>query len=857
MRSFCCGILCHTWIAIANVIAVIHAAPLHAQETPISDRTVVETADGTTPLRFSFEGAPWRDVVKWLATESDMALHVGDLPTGSFTYSDPNSFTPQEAIDRVNLFLLPQGFTLVRTGKLLAVINLGDPRSMQQLDALAKLVTVQQLEQLSDHTVVKCMFPLGDLEADEAVEELTALKLMTTPAGFSKTNQLMITDTAGKLKNVKAILDSFQSGALDSEQVVKSFALQHVDAEDVLAVARPHLGLATGEMIGIDVSLSADVNGKNIYVTGPEDKVALIEGLINAIDKPEKSHISISGEAELRSHVVNGGNVETIYNVLQTLLAGKPVRLSTDEKASSIVALATPDVQTEISQTVAQLQASEADFEVIPLKTVDPYLAISLLEEMLDLPDPLSDKPEDIDPDAPKIDADPGNMRLFVRAKKPQIEHIKKIVAGLDSTSTTAGSDEIRILPLKGNQAVKVLQIAAKFWRGANPVVLFPSTVENETKDTERVANGESTTMKRTGVPRADADTPGTRFLTDNIRSQAPAIRCQLTPRGLLLQSDDTEALEQFEQHVRTIAGPIDSTPSPPIAFYLKYTKADDAIRMLAELLDGSDTATEHEAGSLVNGYVSGSSTTFLASLVTARGGTTTMTAGTITVVADSRLNRVIAQGTAGDIELIENYLKIIDKDNSITSVETYGTSHVIELLHTKASEVAAVIYDAYAGRVLGGGGGGRPNEPGSSQQGERDAAKPKADEGEQKGDKQAPDKKPANQLAGNLEPKMTIAVHEPSNSLIVTAPDQLFKEVEQLAMRIDARNEQAVEVVTFINAEGIGSVLQQAISGGAATNTGGTRPSSRPPSPSQQASPPSSSLRNRVARDTERESNR
>ena len=74
-----------------------------------------------------------------MPTESDLALHVGEVPTGSFTYSDPSSFTHEEAIDRINLFLLPQGFTLVRSGNLLSVINLGDPRSMQQLDALAKV----------------------------------------------------------------------------------------------------------------------------------------------------------------------------------------------------------------------------------------------------------------------------------------------------------------------------------------------------------------------------------------------------------------------------------------------------------------------------------------------------------------------------------------------------------------------------------------------------------------------------------------------------------------------------------------------------------------------------------------------
>ncbi len=700
-------------------------------------------------LRFSFEGAAWRDVIKWLADEADLALHVGNLPTGSFTYSDPNTFTYQEAIDRINLFLLPQGFTLVRSGKLLSVIDLGDPRSMRQLDAIAELVTVEQLDQRNSHDVVKCIFPMGDIKAEDAVPELTSLDLMTTPTVLARTNQLMITDTVAKLKNVKAILDAFQSSEMDNGTIVKSFALQHVDAEDILLVARPHLGLATGEMIGIDVSLSADLQGKNIFVTGVEDKVKLLEGLVTAIDRPEQSLSSADGETQLRSHLVEGGNVEMVYNVLQTLLAGKSVRLSMDETAGSVVALATPDVQAEIEQTVAQLQANEADFEVIPLKTVDPYFAISLLEEMLDLPDPLDDS-EDIDPDAPKIDADPGNMRLFVRAKTAQIEQIKKIIAGLDSTSPGDG-DEIRILPLRGKEAEQVLDTAVKFWRAPNPVVLYRSLGKIEPEQTERVVNEESlkTAAKRNRVSASDSRHE--RLLTTNASDDAPLIRCQLTPRGLYLQSDDTKALDQFEEHLRTIAGPIDSMPSPPIAFYLKYAKPDDAIRMLAELLDGGESASEFEAGSLVNGYVSSNSNSFFGSFVTSRDGTTTMTAGTITVVTDSRLNRLIAQGTAADIERIEGYLKIIDKDNSITSIETYGTSRVIELVNTKASEVAAVIRDAFAGRVAAATGVGQPNAQGGQPQGQREAVA--ASRGGQRGDQtRARNSPPKNQSASQRE---------------------------------------------------------------------------------------------------------
>jgi len=115
----------------------------------------------------------------------------------------------------------------------------------------------------------------------------------------------------------------------------------------------------------------------------------------------------------------------------------KPFRLSKDEATGTVVALATPETQREIAATVAQLKTAEAEFEAIELKKVDPYYAITLIEQMLDLPNPL-DEPEQGDEDRPKIDADPASMRLFVRAKRYEIEQIKKIVEGLESGGGTA-----------------------------------------------------------------------------------------------------------------------------------------------------------------------------------------------------------------------------------------------------------------------------------------------------------------------------------------------------------------------------------------------------------------------------------
>jgi type II secretory pathway component GspD/PulD (secretin) len=207
--------------------------------------------------------------------------------------------------------------------------------------------------------------------------------------------------------------------------------------------------------------------------------------------------------------------------------------------------------------------------------------------------------------------------------------------------------------------------------------------------------------------------------------------------------------------------------------------------------------------------------------------------AGTITVVADARLNRLIAQGTAADIELIESYLRIVDKDNSITSIETHGTSHVINLLHTKASEVAAAIREAYAGRVSAASAVGMPNQPGGLPPGQREAAAAMAARMQrtenQGGERRPPNGRPGRPTSESQEPKMTIAVHEPSNSLIVTAPEALFREVEALAKQIDSRNEQAVDVLQLSNSAQI-DFVRQFMTSESASSSGRSTP--RPPSP-------------------------
>ena len=85
----------------------------------------------------------------------------------------------------------------------------------------------------------------------------------------------------------------------------------------------------------------------------------------------------------------------------------------------------------------------------------------------------------------------------------------------------------------------------------------------------------------------------------------------------------------------------------------------------------------------------------------------------------------------------------------------------------------------------------------------------------------------------------MTLAVHEASNSLIVTAPDDLFREVEDLVKIIDGRGEQTVEILIPKNNQVIDEVLQQLMTGQAVSRRSSTRSSTSRPTSSSNTSKP------------------
>ena len=116
-------------------------------------------------LRFNFSGTNWPDVLEWFAEQADLSLQMDQVPIGSFTFADPTrSYTVSEALDVINLALMKRGYSLVRRGRMLQVIDLEVENADKLISEIAELVTPDQLEERGNSDIVSCVFPLGQFD---------------------------------------------------------------------------------------------------------------------------------------------------------------------------------------------------------------------------------------------------------------------------------------------------------------------------------------------------------------------------------------------------------------------------------------------------------------------------------------------------------------------------------------------------------------------------------------------------------------------------------------------------------------------------------------------------------------------
>lgn len=288
-----------------------------------------------------------------------------------------------------------------------------------------------------------------------------------------------------------------------------------------------------------------------------------------------------------------------------------------------------------------------------------------------------------------------------------------------------------------------------------------------------------------------------------------------MTPGGMVIASDDPIALSDFEQMMRTLNEQTAQAGAQPTVFWLKYAKAPEAADLVTRILGGGDSGSGGggDLASSVLGELGGG---MLGGLLGLGGGSSSggagpilTTTGSVSIVADGRLNALIVQANAIDMLTIEMILEVIDREESPEDVRTTSKPQLIPVIYQNANDVATIVKAVYAERSSEQGGGGRQQQQVSPQDlinalrgaggGGRGGGRGGGGGGSEQTTKPAP---------------VSIAVDTRSNSLIVTAPPQDVEDIRELVEAIDAGGMQSEETVEIVSLKGNvkAEVVQQAL---------------------------------------------
>ena len=179
--------------------------------------------------------------------------------------------------------------------------------------------------------------------------------------------------------------------------------------------------------------------------------------VIQAIENP-------LGTLELHVYPITSADPESVYKVMQTLLANDPdVKLAQDPKTGSLYLLARPSQHAMVKKFLDGMQLDGGvQLEVIQLRIVDPQAAVLSIKTLFGTTSGSN---------GPKVDADTGTKQLMVRGTEPQILQIRGLLEKLGerlSDGGAAGGPNVRLLP-RSRQLQRAIEQAKEIWLLTHP----------------------------------------------------------------------------------------------------------------------------------------------------------------------------------------------------------------------------------------------------------------------------------------------------------------------------------------------------------------------------------------------------
>lgn len=500
-----------------------------ADSAAASDDTATETPDSGAKLSFNFHTAPWTDVLRLFADSAGLTLNLKDTPPGTFTYFDKQQYTPTQALDIMNRFLLQDGYLLVRHDRFLTVLNVSDGIPPN----LVETVTPEELTKRGSTEFVRVALPLGEREASKAAEEIRAL---LGPQGkvapLESAGSVVVSDIAANLLRVKQLLEP-PPKVQPAETIFRAFPLTRIDAPTAADIIRSLFGLQSGVQnvsagaedssrrssrsrssredffsrfrrgggddddddrrsrgSGSDSSPAAtsqakvaiDARTNSLLVTATAAEMKIVEEIVEAIDVNPNDTNEFAGslrdisEPYLEVYELKSSDAQEVAKTLGVLHPGMVV--NEDGRNDRIHIWANAEQQQEIAAHIRQLDGATSGevLAILPLAGLNPYDVTMTLTGLY-----AADAAA-----GPTVQLDPSGRGIIVRGSIVQISQIRSLVDQMAAQGPSTTQRTVRVVPTGGQSAFVQEAIGALYPQVTISTSTLPTATSGSTNDRDR-----------------------------------------------------------------------------------------------------------------------------------------------------------------------------------------------------------------------------------------------------------------------------------------------------------------------------------------------------------------------------------
>ena len=781
-------------------------------------------------VQFLFQESDWKDVIPWFAEQAGYSLQtINEWPDDTFYLIDDSEYTVIQALDQLNysLRMRKQPFTLIRNRKMLILSRLEDA---QLPDDLIETVSVEDLDKRGKHEALKCNFQLSDmLNAEDMFAEIEPIldeKSGSISRGsvFPQANQIRIRAMGGQLRDIRSLLETAEKRALSGNLNNKTYRLRHMDAETFMIISRPMLTMDTGQDTteNGDLMISRQPLGDLLYLRGTNEKLNLFQEIADLVDAPSEE---VEGPEVAKQYFHTYQimfDPKLANDLLDTILDGTSARKQQDETTGAILVQGNAADHKRVEEALAEASGqTSADFDIIKVNQGDATEIALAIEGLL------GRSSLDTETKGPVILSNSLMNQILVKGTPQEVAQIRRMAKELDANSVppiTGPRTNTRIISMDENDKEDLFPMLEDLLKQTGRTNPFNMVLPEERKDLRSQMRGldeNSGSSLNPNILRRSSEwfqssaamvaySTGLNAIPTSLVSfpsfpvqeqelgqttdesakqrsgysappQLPSlpgapITVESTEYGIVLRSDDFDALDDLVYEIDQLLG-TDSSVQKPTFFFLKHREASIMMSQLEQffgLADSSGGGGGNPMAGMMDNMLGGGTGGMLDSLLGGGGGGGAgggaELEGEVKFNMDVKFNVIFVTGaTRSDLDQISDFLDVFDQADPPQDIELVGDFYTIPVRFIDPTELKTMIEGQLPGLLDSGkddGGGAKQNNDAANMMKMMQAAM--GGKGGKRGGSDPEEEKP----------KAFLGVDTINSQLLVTGPHAIYLEV-------------------------------------------------------------------------------